>query len=246
MTALRNFNGLASWRNAENSLQSVNLTMSVARSNDEPRPLARRIGLAATEWSVSNGQHFDVHNPCRRHGRAEHQAAVHFECSAVEVRVSQSVAPRLEKFVDQTGNLSSCEAFIDGEVSIHCFQSDNARNGDLDYCGSAIPSQEFLAIRTEKVIRHVLVEFGAVCEVVIEAVDKSAPGKCQMHLPLPASGLTARPIFFQCCIQSVRYMAHRGCGESALRRRRRRALASRGSSPRTRIDSTSYWFRRPP
>ena len=27
MTALRNFNGLASWRNAENSLKSVNLTM---------------------------------------------------------------------------------------------------------------------------------------------------------------------------------------------------------------------------
>ena len=27
MAALRNFNGLASWRNAENSLQSVNLTM---------------------------------------------------------------------------------------------------------------------------------------------------------------------------------------------------------------------------
>ena len=26
MAALRNFNGLASWRNAENSLQSVNLT----------------------------------------------------------------------------------------------------------------------------------------------------------------------------------------------------------------------------
>ena len=27
MAALRNFNGLASWKNAENSLQSVNLTM---------------------------------------------------------------------------------------------------------------------------------------------------------------------------------------------------------------------------
>ena len=27
MAALRNFNGLASWRNADNSLQSVNLTM---------------------------------------------------------------------------------------------------------------------------------------------------------------------------------------------------------------------------
>ena len=31
MVALRNFNGLASWRNAENSLQSVNLTMPAER-----------------------------------------------------------------------------------------------------------------------------------------------------------------------------------------------------------------------
>ena len=32
MAALRNFNGLASWKNAENSLQSVNLTMPTYRT----------------------------------------------------------------------------------------------------------------------------------------------------------------------------------------------------------------------
>ena len=32
MAALRNFNGLVSWRNAENSLQSVNLTMPRKRT----------------------------------------------------------------------------------------------------------------------------------------------------------------------------------------------------------------------
>ena len=31
MTALRNFNGLASWKNAENKLQSVNLTIPLPR-----------------------------------------------------------------------------------------------------------------------------------------------------------------------------------------------------------------------
>ena len=38
MAALRNFNGLASWRNAENSLQSVNLTMPLARSDGASVP----------------------------------------------------------------------------------------------------------------------------------------------------------------------------------------------------------------
>ena len=34
MAALRNFNGLVSWRNAENSLQSVNVTIPTRRIRD--------------------------------------------------------------------------------------------------------------------------------------------------------------------------------------------------------------------
>ena len=44
MAALRNFNGLASWRNAENSLQSVNLTIpfQVHGADKEGRPVVRK------------------------------------------------------------------------------------------------------------------------------------------------------------------------------------------------------------
>ena len=172
----------------------------------------RRVGFAAVEWLVSDGQGVDVNDPRRRHGRAEYQAAIYFERSTVEVRVSQSVAPSLEEFVDYTGNLAPHEAFIDGEESIHRSQGNVARDDDLDDWGTAILSKEFLALRTEKMLRHLLVEFGAMREVVIEAVDQSASGECQMRLPLPASGLVSRPKFLQGRIESVLYVVPSGMG----------------------------------
>ena len=127
----------------------------------------------------------------------EYQAAVLLKRTAVEVGVSQSVAPGFEKLVDQTGNLASCEAFIDGEVPIHGFQGVITWNGGLDDRGPPVRSEEFRTIRTEKIMRDSLIEFGTMGEVVIEVVEQSASGKCQMDLPLPATGLFAWAVVSQ-------------------------------------------------
>lgn len=42
-------------------------------------------------------------------------------------------------------------------------------------------------IGTEKVLRHSMVKFGTMGQVVIEAVDQSGPRNGQMHLALPVS-----------------------------------------------------------
>ena len=61
MAALRNFNGLASWKNAENSLQSVNLTMpSHIQRTDRLGRLILVMALALF-WAVSVGM-WDVVN----------------------------------------------------------------------------------------------------------------------------------------------------------------------------------------
>ena len=73
----------------------------------------------------------DADDPRGWDGRAEYQAAVHLERSAVEVEVSQSIAPGLGKLVDQTRDFVAREAFIHSEVPIHGIQGGIARSGDL-------------------------------------------------------------------------------------------------------------------
>ena len=61
MAALRNFSGLASWRNAENSLESVNLAVPFRR------------------YSWLNNRAENSHQPFRRHWSAS-RILIQFEC----------------------------------------------------------------------------------------------------------------------------------------------------------------------
>ncbi len=109
----------------------------------------------------------------------------------------QGVAPSLEKVFDKVGQLASIKPGSDGKVPIGSIQRDRSGYGDLDDPCFAILSKEFLSFVTEKRVCHVLVEFGPMSQVVIEAVEQSATGERQRNLPLSVPGSVALSILEQ-------------------------------------------------
>ena len=133
----------------------------------------------------------------------EYHAAVDFEGSTFEIAVRQSVAPYCEEIVDQVWNVASFPEVIDGEVRMSRLQCDLPRHDDLNHPCVAIYSQEFLSFASEKRLRHVLVEFGPVSQVVTKIVDHSAAGERQMDLPFSVPGFAAWSILVQGRIEPV-------------------------------------------
>ena len=50
---------------------------------------------------------------------------------------------------------------------------------------------------------HALIEFGPACQVVVEAVDQTAPRKREMRLPLAVTGSTTRSVVSKGGLKSV-------------------------------------------
>ena len=108
--------------------------------------------------------------------------------------MSKLEAPRLEEFLDQVGDFPSSSRVIDAEVRVDRVQGAGPGNGDPQHGWLSVFGEEVLSICSEELTSHVLIEFGPMRQVMVEAVDQTAPRKREMHLPLAPTGGTARSV----------------------------------------------------
>ncbi len=85
--------------------------------------------------------------------------------------MSKLIAPRLEAFLDQIGDLPSSPHVIDAEVRVGRVQGARSGNGDPQHGWLSVFGEEFFSICSEELMGHVLIEFGPMRQVMVEAVD---------------------------------------------------------------------------
>ena len=145
-----------------------------------------------------------ISDPCGKNGGPKDHAAVNFKCARIKIGMRHLIAPGIKELPHNIRDASASTHVLDREVWVRRVEGLLPRHRHLNHPYLSVPREQCHSVFAEKGMGNVLVEFGAICQVMIEPVDQSSSRECQMHLAFATSRKAVGSMLFKSGIKLLR------------------------------------------
>src|SRR5690606_20815561 len=151
------------------------------------------------------GHRLRGNQPLGRNGSSKEQPAIHSKTTRLETGVSEGVAPRLQKLVDDVWHVPPTPHVVNSEEWMRDLKCNRTWHREFQHCRSAILTQQIFTFVSQEKMGDMLIKFGSVRKIVIEAIHQTRTRQRQVNLPLASTGALTTSMLLQSFVQTAHH-----------------------------------------